>query len=33
MKNHGKSADENVPDAFVVQRFAERDEVFEFRRA
>ena len=33
VKNDRESADEYVADALGVQRFAERDEVFELRRA
>jgi hypothetical protein len=33
MKNHREPTDEYVPDVLGVQRFTERDEVLELRRA
>jgi hypothetical protein len=33
VKNDGEAADENVPNVFRVQRFAECEEVFELRCA
>lgn len=33
LKNYGKAADQDIADAFGIQRFAEFEEVFELRRA